>query len=162
MSTIERRVMVGVFEDDYHAEKAIDDLKGMGFRDDQIGIAVREGGFTATCILDTLVNLGVPEEEVNYYRREFEADHVIVAVKYNCSKQELIDFLLSNCGPEQFSLSINGLSVSTNKEKKILEQDFRDRSPDTILDSPNSQEVNSEELASLRRLLKDVNLDHLL
>jgi hypothetical protein len=139
--------MVGVFEDEYHAKKAIDDLKSMGFRDDQVGIAVREGGFTATCILDNLVNLGVPEEEVNYYRREFEADHVIVAVKYNCSKEELIDFLLSNCGPEQFSMSVTGLSVSSTLD---------------VFDSQEDSSPDSDELTSLRRLLEKANLDHLL
>ncbi len=144
MPAIERQVMVAVFEDEYHAKNAIDALESMGFGNDQVGIAVREGGFTAHCILDNLLNLGVPEEEVNYYRREFEVGHVIVAVKFNCSKQELIDFLLNNCGPEQFGVSITGISISSQ---------------------PESQEASSTEpddVSSLWKLLKDANLDHLL
>jgi uncharacterized protein (TIGR02271 family) len=36
------RTVVGMFDDRKHAEKAIHDLKDMGFKDDQIGVAMRD------------------------------------------------------------------------------------------------------------------------
>lgn len=163
MSTTERQVMVGVFEDEDYAMKAIDDLRSMGFRDDQLGIAVRDREFVAHCILDNLVNLGVPEEEVNYYKREFEASRVVVAVKFNCSKQEVTDLLLSKSGPEQLNISINGISIEKTGKNQL--EDFQDCSSSITLDKPESQEATSigpDDTSSLRKLLKDAGLDHLL
>jgi hypothetical protein len=163
LSATERQVMVGVFEDENHAKKAIDDLRSLGFSDDQIGIAVRGGGLVAHCILGNLVNMGVSEEEAIYYKREFEAGHVVVAVKFNCSKQEVINLLLSKSGPEQLNISINGISIKKTGKNQL--EDFQDCSPSITLDSPESQETNSigpDDMSSLRKLLKDAGLDYLL
>jgi len=43
MSTSKRTVAVGVFEDRQQAQRAVDELRRAGFRDDQIGVAAREG-----------------------------------------------------------------------------------------------------------------------
>jgi len=43
MSTAKRTVAVGVFEDRQQAQRAVDELRRAGFRDDQIGVAAREG-----------------------------------------------------------------------------------------------------------------------
>lgn len=43
MATKQRSTIVGVFEDRRHADQAVADLKHVGFRDDQIGVAMRHG-----------------------------------------------------------------------------------------------------------------------
>src|SRR4051794_7655394 len=50
MATTQRSTVVGVFEDRRHADQAVADLKKAGFRDDQIGVAMRhtEGPTDAT------------------------------------------------------------------------------------------------------------------
>ena len=165
LSATERQVMVGVFEDENHAKKAIDDLRSLGFSDDQIGIAVREGGLVGHCILGNLVNMGVPEEEAICYKREFEAGRVVVAVKFNCSKQEVINLLLSKSGSEQLNIRVTGMSISPKKEREDQVEDFQDCSSSIPSDNSKSQEANSkesDEMTSVWKFLKDAGLDHLL
>ena len=42
MATYERPIVVGVFEDREHAERAVDELRGAGFAEDDVGFAVRD------------------------------------------------------------------------------------------------------------------------
>ncbi len=165
MSTTERQVMVGVFEDENLAKKAIDDLRSMGFSDDQVAIAVREGGFVAQCILDNLVNLGVPEEEVNYYKCEYEVGRIVVAVKFNCSKQEVINLLLSQSGPEQLNIRVTGMSIAPTEEREDQAENIQDCSSSVPSENSNSHEATSkesDEMTSVWKILKDAGLDHLL
>jgi len=46
--TQQRSTVVGVFEDRKHADQAVNDLRDAGFRDDQIGVAMRHGDTGAT------------------------------------------------------------------------------------------------------------------
>jgi hypothetical protein len=48
MTATERSTVVGVFRDRTHAEQAVDELRRLGFRDDQIGVAARSGDYAAT------------------------------------------------------------------------------------------------------------------
>jgi len=149
MATNQQQVVVGVFQDRSLAERAVDDLKQAGFREDQIGFAVRgdetvEGTTTETAgdasggavtgavsggllggivgaaaallipgigpviaggilgaaltgaavgaatggLLGALTNLGVPEEEAQYYQSEFEAGRTIVTLKPDDAMQQ--------------------------------------------------------------------------
>src|SRR3954463_1012291 len=47
MTTSERSPVVGVFRDRTHAEQAVDELRRLGFRDEQIGVAARSGDHAA-------------------------------------------------------------------------------------------------------------------
>jgi uncharacterized protein (TIGR02271 family) len=142
MAAKQRSTVVGVFEDRRHADQAVADLKRAGFRDDQIGVAMRhaegaaetaesggtyaeEGaaagvltglglgalaglgvlsgfipvigpaiaggtlaiilsnaaaGAAAAGLVGALIGYGIPEEEAEFYRGEFEADRIIVTV----------------------------------------------------------------------------------
>jgi len=145
MATKQRTTVVGVFEDRNEADRAVADLKAAGFRDDQIGVAMRrmEGEVERTTEADSedthagtgavtgvlaglglgalaglgvlsgvipiigpaiaggtlgvilsnaalgagvagltgaLVGAGIPEEEAEYYHKEFEAGRTIVTV----------------------------------------------------------------------------------
>lgn len=148
MSTTQHQVMVGAYEDKVQAKKAIDDLRGIGIGDDQIRMITREGGLADQCLLNTLVYQGISEEDVNYYKKEFEAGHPLVLVWYSGCKEDMIDFLLSNCGPEQLNVSITGITVTDST-------------------SPKTHSIEKENQASSEepdwwKLLKDAKLDHLL
>ncbi len=54
-------------------------------------IGAVSGGF-----LSAFTNIGVPEKKVDYYKREFEAGHIILTVKTNGRQQEVVDLLRSN------------------------------------------------------------------
>jgi uncharacterized protein (TIGR02271 family) len=95
MSTAESLV-VAVFDNNTMAEHAINDLRSTGFKHDEILYSSRQkgGGFfenlkswitgeeTASIgeIAKNLRDMGIPEEAANYYAREREAGHPIVAV----------------------------------------------------------------------------------
>jgi uncharacterized protein (TIGR02271 family) len=54
-----RTVVVGVFHDRAHAQAAVDELRRLGFGEDQIGVAAREGaGVTDATDLDTDTHAG--------------------------------------------------------------------------------------------------------
>jgi len=95
MSTAQTLV-VAVFDDSAMAERAINDLRDTGFSNDEILYSSRQtrGGFfenlkswitgdETASIGDVAKNLkdrGVPDDAANYYAREREAGHPIVAV----------------------------------------------------------------------------------
>jgi uncharacterized protein (TIGR02271 family) len=139
---MERSTIVGVFEDRAHAQQAINELKRLGFREDQIGVTSRHGhasdsdgdadsyaaeggmaglatgagigalwglgiisgvlpaigpaiaggtlaailssaaaGAAAAGLAGTLVGLGIPKDEAEFYESEFQAGRTIVTVK---------------------------------------------------------------------------------
>ncbi len=91
-----RSLVVAVFDNSAMAERAINDLKNTGFSNDEILYSSRQGrgGFfenlkswitgeeTASIgdVAKNLKDMGVPEDAANYYAREREAGHPIVAV----------------------------------------------------------------------------------
>ncbi len=48
MATIERTTVVGVFEHRHQAQQAVDELRRVGFREDQIGVVARNGAAPET------------------------------------------------------------------------------------------------------------------
>src|SRR5579863_7018420 len=104
MATTESPVNIGVFRDRTLAEQAVEELRHVGFRDDEIrvwGKGASSGGFLDSLfsklsgqeigdgsISSSLVNLGVPQEEADYYQHESESGHSIVAVRSFSHQQE--------------------------------------------------------------------------
>jgi hypothetical protein len=86
-------VVVGVFDSDEPADRALEAFRRKGFRRDQIGLVMRTGALIvqedALALADaadrgvpaTLRELGVPEREALQYEREFESGRSIVTVK---------------------------------------------------------------------------------
>ena len=113
MSTVESLV-VAVFDNHAMAEHAINDLRNTGFKNDDILYSSRQkgGGFfenlkswitgeETASIGDVAKNLrdrGVPEEAANYYAREREAGHPIVAVSSPGQEQSARNILQHSGG----------------------------------------------------------------
>jgi uncharacterized protein (TIGR02271 family) len=109
MATTESPVKVGVFRDRALAEHAVKELRQAGFRDDEIkvwGEGAPTGGFLDTLmnklsgqgaeagsISGSLVDLGVPQEEADYYQQQDEAGRIIIAVRSYGHQQEANDIL---------------------------------------------------------------------
>jgi len=107
-------LIVAVFDDSTMAEHAINDLKNTGFGNDEILYSSRQGrgGFfenlkswmtgeeTASIgdVAKNLKNMGVPEEAANYYARERDAGHPIVAVNSPGHEQDARNVLLRHGG----------------------------------------------------------------
>jgi len=112
--TTRRTTVVGVFSDKNMAERAIDALKDAGFSNDEIrysGTGSGGGGFfdnlkswlsgedttgTSGNVESDLKNMGVPEGEANYYSKEYEAGHPIVAVRSPGHENDALSIMRSN------------------------------------------------------------------
>lgn len=104
--------IVGAFSDTAMAERAVDALKDAGFSNDEIRYSgATTGGsffdnlkswFTGEApaakgdVVDDLKNIGLPENEADYYAREYAAGHPIVAVRATGREDEAMTVLRSN------------------------------------------------------------------
>ncbi|HLX59611.1 MAG TPA: YsnF/AvaK domain-containing protein [Ktedonobacteraceae bacterium] len=109
MATTDSPMVVGVFRDRALVEHAVKELRHAGFRDDEIQVWRQDsspGGFLESLlhtwsghetkpgeIADSLEQLGVTNEEADYYLREVEAGRSIVAVRSYGHQQEAGDIL---------------------------------------------------------------------
>ncbi|HEY6540554.1 MAG TPA: YsnF/AvaK domain-containing protein [Ktedonobacteraceae bacterium] len=108
MAITENRPAIGVFRDRSLAEHAIEQLHHSGLRDDEIlvwGQGASTGGFLETLrnklsssteaesISSSLTGMGVSQEDADYYQREVDAGHVIVAVHSYGHSQQANDIL---------------------------------------------------------------------
>jgi uncharacterized protein (TIGR02271 family) len=109
-----RSLVVAVFDNSTIAESAINDLKSTGFSNDEILYSSRQGrgGFfdnlkswitgeeTASIgdVAKNLRDMGVPEDAANYYAREREAGHPIVAVSSPGHEQDARNVLIRHGG----------------------------------------------------------------
>ncbi len=113
--TTRRTTVVGVFSDKNMAERAIDALKDAGFSNDEIRYSDTSGGGgggffdnlkswlsgedttgTSGNVQSDLKNMGVPEGEANYYAREYDAGHPIVAVRSPGHENDALSIMRSN------------------------------------------------------------------
>lgn len=90
MTTTNRAIAAGVFQNESDAQQAMSDLQNAGFTDDQIRYSVHRGG---SGILDSLMNLGFGQDEANFYNNEFMNGRTIVTVKSQDRRQEAYDIL---------------------------------------------------------------------
>ena len=113
MSTAYRPV-IAAFDNSTMAERAINDLKNTGFSNDEILYSSRQGragffenlkswitGEEAASVGDVAKNLrdmGVSEDAANYYAREHEVGHPIVAVSSPGHEQDARTVLIRNGG----------------------------------------------------------------
>lgn len=103
--------LVGVFDNAATADSAVQNLENTGFSADQIYYSNRsasEGGFmsglkslftgedTAGNVSNDLKDLGLSNEEANYYQDQYKAGRVVVAVLGNGREQEAAQILQAN------------------------------------------------------------------
>ena len=107
--TTNESVVVGVFKDRSQAERAVEALQQTGFSDDQIlfaGHGPSTGGIldrlkslfagrepVSGSVVNDLISLGVPEEDADYYQREYEVGRYIIMVTTDGRRQETIKLL---------------------------------------------------------------------
>jgi hypothetical protein len=109
MTMSDHSTVVGVFTDDAEAERAVDELRRVGFSDDEITVSRRgatTGGFmeslkslfkgqgtTTATTADDFTRLGVPEQDAGYYQRELDAGRTIVLVRAAGLQQQALGIL---------------------------------------------------------------------
>jgi len=111
---IEQSLVIGIFEDHALAENAIAQLRRSGFSNDQILYSSKapteSGGFieslknfftgeqstTPSQVASDFSAMGLSDDEANYYAREYQAGHSIVAVYPKERYREVVDILRNN------------------------------------------------------------------
>lgn len=93
MSTYQSPIVFAVFRSDSDAKRAIDALRNAGFGHDQIGLAWHERGAPNINYRNDFVNLGVPDEQAEYYYNEFRAGHPVVSVRTDGRDQDAYSIL---------------------------------------------------------------------
>ena len=169
MSTNANAIVVGIFKEEARAEDAVDELRSIGFGDDQITLAAQEDTSEMHRIRDTLERMGVPEEEVDYYTSEFEAGRSILLVKHGDRRSEVLGILYLNSARSHKYLNRDRSSVDAPVS---TQEGWNDQMEATQNSSSNSWSKNfskedveptePDEIESLRKLLKDAGLDYLL
>ena len=90
MTTSNRRIVASLFKEEANAQQAIAELQQAGFRDDQIKYSVhRDGGG----IMDSLLSMGMPQDEADYFNRVFQTGRTVVTVQTSDRQQEAYDIL---------------------------------------------------------------------
>ena len=95
MTTTGNPIIAAIFQNEDQARQAMNDLQQAGFSNDQIRYSVHRGG---TGITDSLVNLGLSQQDADYYNNQFEAGRTIVTVNTNDRQQEAYNILTSDGG----------------------------------------------------------------
>lgn len=102
--------VIGVFPGLEQANKAIDELRHTNFGYDHIRVVERgTGGFLdnlkamftgqgemASSTADTLVKMGMPDYEAQYYQRELDANHVLVLMNADDRPEEAFRVMREN------------------------------------------------------------------
>lgn len=151
MSAIDIPILAGVFDDEAQALYALEKLQKAGFNDEQLGMVMRNGRLLPVWILDTLISIGVPEEEAGIYQSELDAGHVLLLVRHRGRILEAFRCMFEITIPDRF--------VSSQNQPK----DQAEAAPNSskIISSERNSSYQDDDL-SLRKLLKKADLDYLL
>jgi hypothetical protein len=166
-------IVVGVFKQEARAESAIGVLREVGFNNDQIGYAGHTDTWGMKRILEYMVTVGLPEEEVSYYESEYASGRSIVLVKHDGRRGETLAILLLNgarnhkylkMGEQESKEPSNILASARMVSPEQLEasQDSAANSSSKISATHDREPLTGDEMASLRKLLEREGLDHLL
>src|SRR6185312_5620489 len=86
-------LVVGIFDDEAQAKKALNELRNAGFSRDQISIAMPKEGLATHHISDDLLQGGIPQNEADYYEQAFKSGHTIAIVRVENRAQDALDIL---------------------------------------------------------------------
>jgi len=83
LSKIQAPIVVSDFQEESLAIRSIDDLTRAGFSSDQIMVAKPGEELAFRYILNNLEKVGMPENEIKYCERQFQAKHILIAVRHD-------------------------------------------------------------------------------
>ncbi len=135
----ERSTVVGVFTEDHDANQTVDELRRVGFSDEEMSVSrhVDEAsGFktslkrvfkgqetTPVATADDFMRMGVPEQDAHYYQSELDAGRIIVLVRVAGQEQEVLEILRKHEGMTSRSPNSN---VQTETDHPAIAPDMYD------------------------------------
>lgn len=87
-------VIVGVFERESQASRALTALKQARFSYDQVGVAAQSRG--TDNLFHDFLNLGIPQEYAFFYDQQLKRGRTVISVRPDGRDQEVRDILYSN------------------------------------------------------------------
>ncbi len=95
MATTGNPIIAAIFQNEDQAMQGMKDLQRAGFSNDQIRYSVHRGGSGITA---SLMNLGLSQQDADYYNSQFEVGRTIVTVNTNDRQQEAYHILAQDGG----------------------------------------------------------------
>lgn len=148
MTTTGNPIVAAVFETEEQAKQAMQDLQRAGFSNDQIRYSVHRGG---TGITDSLVSLGLPQQEADFYNGQFEAGKTIVTVNTRDRQQEAYNILARDGGQSgnaNFAQTAgNVTSTASNRVASNIDQEEAhiERQGDVNVGGDNVQDTSDQQ-----------------
>ncbi len=135
----ERSAVVGVFTEDLNANLAADELRRVGFSDEEISVSRHqdgENGFmaglkrlfkgqetTSLATADDFVRMGVPEEDASYYQSQLDAGRTIVLVRVAGQDDQVLHILHKYAG---ITSRDTGTNTQTETNSQAVAPDMYD------------------------------------
>lgn len=156
MSAIDLPILAGVYENEAQARCALDKLQIAGFHDDQLGMVMHSGGLLPVCIIDTLLSMGVPEEEASLYQHELDTGRILVLVRHHGRILEAFRCM--------FQITVTGMSANSQQQSQERSETAHAYSTHTPEQTSSQQEETStsDDALCVWKLLKNAGLEHLL
>jgi uncharacterized protein (TIGR02271 family) len=92
MSTYKVPIVIGIFRSEVEAKRGLAALRESGFRRDQVGVAWQQDAGNSDYI-NSLIHLGLAQEQAVYYDSEFRKGHPVVSVRPDGREQEAYTLL---------------------------------------------------------------------
>jgi hypothetical protein len=96
MATYQTSIIVGIFQDELQAKRAVDALRNSDFRYDQIGVAISSSSNATPDLQADLIKLGVPSEQASYYDSAYKSGKIVVSIRPDGRDDEVKNILRSN------------------------------------------------------------------
>jgi uncharacterized protein (TIGR02271 family) len=90
VTTTSNPIIAAIFQNEDQAQQAMQALQQAGFSNDQIRYSVHRGGAGIT---DSLMGLGLSQQDADFYNNQFESGKTIVTVNTNDRQQEAYNIL---------------------------------------------------------------------
>jgi uncharacterized protein (TIGR02271 family) len=148
MSTTNRSIAAGVFQDDSQAQQAMTDLQNAGFTNDQIRYSVHKGG---NGILDSLMDLGLPQNEADFYNNEFLAGRTVVTVMTDDRVQEAYDILRRNGAYDANSRMGQGATYTQDQGATYAQGQTDQTAYDTNTNAGQRVQLREEQLTATKQ-----------
>lgn len=136
MTTTGNPIVAAVFQTEDQAKQAMQDLQQSGFSNDQIRYSVHRGG---TGIADALVNLGLSQQEADFYNNQFEAGKTVVTVNTNDRQQEAYNILTNDGGKRQVQDTQQVSDTVRHEEARVERQGDVNVEGDDVQDAQDQQ-----------------------
>ncbi|GCF06531.1 hypothetical protein [Dictyobacter arantiisoli] len=145
MTTYQTPLIVGIFQAENPARQAVDTLRTLGLRYDQVGVAINSSSHATSDLQSDLEKLGMPEEQASYYNNAYKSGKIVVSIRPDGREQEVSEILQSN-GAYSFEQDTPAAAESNqpgNVEEPVTDATAEPTNSTVADEQPVQEEANS-------------------